>query len=233
MRLVESEAHVWRVSLVDDPGPLQRLLACLSHEELERVRRLGIDDGRTFAVTRAALRNILALYLHTDAAALQLVTTPRGKPGLAAAAAVHFSVSHTTALSVVAVARAPIGVDVERVRQPRRLERVARRVLHADTALALAGLPPAQRTVAFLDAWTLREAHVKAVGGGLLHTADALPFDAAATQDGRVRTLQDRLEGAPWSVAHFEPSPFTRAALAVRGHIRDLRVLDWQFRTRS
>jgi 4'-phosphopantetheinyl transferase len=169
---------------------------------------------------------VLARYTGVAPEALLLTVSERGKPRVAHAGAPHFSVTHSGGSALVAVAGRPVGVDLEREREPARLLYIARRVLHADTAAVLAALSPAQRRTAFLDAWTLREAHVKAVGGGLFETPDVLPFAAGQPLDGAVRPVRDRL-GTVWSVARFAPAPRTRACLVVAGDIRRVRYFEW------
>ena len=94
----------------------------------------------------------------------------RGRRGQA----VEHSVAHSGDLVAVAVARTPVGVDVEQLDgRPHPLggdgdpEALARLVLSAAERAALAAVPPAGRARAFLVAWTRKEAVTKATGDGL------------------------------------------------------------------
>jgi 4'-phosphopantetheinyl transferase len=226
----EGEAHVWKIALSDALVADARVLACLSGEERDRLERHSATGAaERFALTRLALRHILAGYTGTAPAAVELVVDARGKPGLAGDGSIHFSLSHAERLALVAVARAAVGVDVERVRQLRRLVRMARRVLHAETVATLARLPGEMRRLAFLDAWTQRESHVKAVGGGIFATPDALPFHLGQPADGMPYPYRDRRSAEEWSVARFHPAPDARASLVARGRIAELRFFDWSF----
>ena len=158
---------------------------------------------------------------------VELVVDARGKPALAGAPDIQFSLSHAARVALIAVARTAVGIDIEHLREPRRLLRVAERVLHEDTVAALRQLSGERRRLGFLDAWTQRESHVKAVGGGLLITPDVLPVDVLQPADGALRLYHDRTTGEPWSVARFTPATDARASVVARGHIEQLRFFEW------
>lgn len=232
----EHEAHVWRIDLAGVAGAEPDCYAYLSAEERERLERVAtqaaFDAGsgararRASGVTRAALRQVLAGYTGIAASDLVLVTSSSGKPLIGDEAAPQFSVTHSGDHALIAVAAREIGVDLERDREPRRILRIARRVLHPLSVAALEALEPAARAAAFLDAWTLREAHVKAVGGGLFATPDTLPFVPDQPLDGEPRTVHGR-DGTSWTVARFRPAPGTRACIVVRGRIDRILFHDW------
>src|SRR3546814_6405959 len=58
------------------------------------------------------------------------------------------------------------GIDLERQRPRARALEIAERYFSADEAAALAALPAADRSVAFLELWTAKEAVLKALGRG-------------------------------------------------------------------
>lgn len=94
-----------------------------------------------------ALRGVLSRYLDEDPAAIELRLGERGKPMLADPdAALHFNLSHSGGLMLIAVCRdREVGVDVQRMRKRRGRER------------------PAE----FYAEWTRREAIAKCHGVGL------------------------------------------------------------------
>ena len=104
---------------------------------------------------------------------------------------------------------------------------IAGRIMHPETVALLQSLPQSQFESAFLDAWTQREAHVKAVGGGLFRTRDELPFDVQLASDATVHRVRSRGDGTEWSIARFLPYPGTRAAVAAPGSLRGVRIMDW------
>ena len=97
---------------------------------------------------------------------------PHGKPAVRGGD-LEFSVAHSGDLVAVAVATAPVGVDVEQLEErPRELgggdpDTLARLVLADEERAALASVHPSGRAHAFLVAWTRKEAVTKAKGDGL------------------------------------------------------------------
>jgi 4'-phosphopantetheinyl transferase len=230
--LPEDEAHVWTIASSDALAADVRVLACLSAAEQDRLERHSCAAAaQRFALARLVLRHVLARYTGAAPERVELVVNPGGKPTLADNQGIHFSLTHADRLVLVAVARCDVGIDVERVREPRRLLRTACRVLHPETVATLQSLPPQLRRLAFLDAWTQRESHVKAVGGGIFATADALPFSAGQPADGVPYPCRDRRGTEEWSVARFHPAVDARATLAARGRLTELRFFAWSVDT--
>jgi 4'-phosphopantetheinyl transferase len=224
--LAPREAHVWIVPLEGMPALPRHALESLSAEELERAERIIEPVMRDrFRNSRAALRALLSTCTGTVPAELAFGRTGRGKPVLLSGRSIDFSISHSRGLAVVAVAACPTGVDVEHLRTPLHLERTARRILHPETVAVLAGLDDRPLIEAFIGAWTLREAHVNAVGGGLFHTPDTLPFDTAVPVDGVLREVTAR-DGSTWSAARFTPTRETRAAIVLQATVSALTLHD-------
>jgi 4'-phosphopantetheinyl transferase len=206
---------------------VEDLGSCLSADEQLRAEQLGAPpERRRYILSRIVLRHVLAGYQGIAAVQVPLAREPGGRPFLQGAGQLFFSLSHSGDTAVIAVADVNVGVDVERVRPVPRAAGIARRILHPDTVAALEALPERRYEAAFLDAWTQREAHVKAVGGGLFRTTDALPFDPLQPADATVHSVLSR-DGVDWSVARFLPYHATRASVAAPGALRAVRIMDW------
>ncbi|MCX4692886.1 4'-phosphopantetheinyl transferase superfamily protein [Streptomyces sp. NBC_01408] len=145
----------------------------LSREELRRAAAFrGRRDRDTYLVTHLALRMALARELGMPPAEVPFIRhpcpgcgEPHGRPGVEGDP-LHFSLSHCADRGLIAVARTPVGVDLERTPDPavvRRLSRLLHPAEHAELAL----LPEAERAGAFLRAWCRKEAYLKAIGTGL------------------------------------------------------------------
>lgn len=78
----------------------------------------------------------------------------------------EFSLSHSEGVLAVAVSRAPVGIDVERVRAHRD-EALAARILTASEQTVWRGLPEAEKTAYLISCFTGKEALLKQAGGGL------------------------------------------------------------------
>lgn len=152
-----NEVHVWRVRLHGRDGarPAMAATALRAHRAGERAR------------ARSALRRILARYTGLAADALRIEADALGKPRLAHPGAPAFNLSHTDGLALVAVARTPVGIDVERLRPLADAPGLAHRFLAPAEAAAVAARGAEARDAAFLRVWTRKEAVLKASGHGL------------------------------------------------------------------
>jgi 4'-phosphopantetheinyl transferase len=164
--------RVWTVPLSPE-GDTAGLLSLLSADERARAAgyRLAADQVR-FIRCRGALRQILAWCTGLEASGLRFDYGPHGKPALAGSA-IAFNVSHAGDLALIAISAAgPLGVDVEPVRPMVDLDAIAARYFSPGERAALAVLAPEQRTLGFYQAWTRKEAMLKATGHGLSRALD-------------------------------------------------------------
>lgn len=227
--LEEREVHVWVVALDSVPPSMESRTECLSADERTRSTLFTAPlEQRRYIASRIVLRHILAAYHGGAAAEIRIHREPGGRPYIEGADRLFFNLSHSRDTALIAVSDIVVGVDVERARPIARAGSIARRILHPETVGTLRTLPPRQRQPAFLYAWTQREAHVKAVGGGLFRTPDVLPFDPGQPDDGSIHAITSRHDGSLWSVAHFRPHEAARAAVVTRDELRRIRLMKWQ-----
>jgi 4'-phosphopantetheinyl transferase len=173
---------VWSWSLDIDPDSLAAAAALLSADETARSLRFDSAQlRRRFVAGRARLRTILGEHVGRDPRALAFVHNPFGKPSLAEAPAVHFSLSHSEDQAILAISETcELGADIERIRAFDHLD-LARRFFHPNEVAALERLTSDDtQSRAFFQAWTLKEAIVKALGQGLSIPLDAFEVSLAA-----------------------------------------------------
>ncbi|OOG53259.1 4'-phosphopantetheinyl transferase superfamily protein [Rhodanobacter sp. C03] len=174
---------------------------------------------------RAPLRRVLAAYLGIDSDAVTLVTGEHGRPALAADLdpSLGFNWSHSGDHALIAIGRqVQPGIDLERRRErPRALE-IARRYFNADESAALAALPAADRSVAFLELWTTKEAVLKALGRGIAFGLHRLSI--ASDGDRPILRQLDGDDVHAWQLQRLTLDPTLLAALAWRGGPRQIRL---------
>lgn len=138
---------------------------------------------RRFLSAHAGLRSLLAGYLGTDPADVAFNQLPLGKPLLNRSdepSGLHFNLAHSGALTLAAVSREEVGIDIERVRPVALLTQLAQRHMTPREQEALASLAGDERLAMFYRLWTRKEACVKLVGIGLqgaLDGAEVKPQD--------------------------------------------------------
>lgn len=98
---------------------------------------------------------------------MELALGDHGKPRLRRRHGLEFSLSHSEGLALVAVAKRPVGVDVEAIRPRRGLRALAERALPAADVAAFAAAPAAEQPAIFYGAWVRLEARLKCLGTGL------------------------------------------------------------------
>jgi 4'-phosphopantetheinyl transferase len=162
----EHGVDLWRIDLDSPGGSGAEARALLSADESLLAARKPDAVAARFVAARAALRTIVSGYLGIEPAAVVFSTGPQGKPTVGGGP--QFSLSHSEALGLCAIgADLPIGVDVERVRPvPEAADILARFFSPGEKASYQDRLLAAGPEVAFLTAWTRKEAYLKAVGAG-------------------------------------------------------------------
>lgn len=204
LHLETGTVEVWKVPLDPSGAARERDLATLDANEVAHARRLG-ESGAPWAQAHAAMRGILAHHLGLAPHAVPLRIGSGGKPELALASPLRFSMSRSDGLALVAVACArELGVDLERVNDDLDVTAVAAAFLPPGEIAAIELAPPESRRQAFFAAWTRYEARLKLRGSGIGST------DPAATGPlvlVRAIPLGDRYaaalaaEGGSWHVA--------------------------------
>lgn len=200
---------------------LAAAVATLSAAERHKAARLATATLRQrYIAARATLRCLLGRRLDLPPQAVELACGRYGKPALAgacAAANLHFNLSHCDGLAVFAFAEgAEVGVDIERLRtMPIAEHLVASFFSHREQA-AYRALPARHKLLGFFNAWTRKEAFVKATGEGLHHPLDAFDVSLAPGVPACLeRVGQLGGEACGWSLRSFRPSPGFVGALVV------------------
>jgi 4'-phosphopantetheinyl transferase len=170
--LDDDDVHVWQVDL--NNGTADTHFHVLSNDEQMKAERLATRQLQMhYRRCRAALRVLLSRYTGRAAANLMLEYNRFGKPMLAGQW--HFNVSHSGAHALIAIARRPLGIDLENCDKPGiDVDEIMDLVCHPLEKTAIAGLPELERRIAFFGLWTRKEAYCKALGDGLSHSLTAV-----------------------------------------------------------
>ena len=216
----EDEVRVVVVPLDEPPVLAEELFACLTPDEQARAQRYKVENARQqFVVGRALLRRLLGGCLGIAPREVELTYNANGKPLLPdSAAGLHFNVTHTTGLAILALAGRPVGVDVERLRVVANPEGLVGRFFSPAERAAFLALADEHRPAGFFRGWTSKEAVIKAAG---LSVACLDDFDVElhpARPAALLATRHAVLSAASWQLTAWEPAPGFAAALAVEGN---------------
>jgi 4'-phosphopantetheinyl transferase len=166
------EVHVWEFPLQVTPATLADFGSTLAPAERERAARFHFErDRNRFIAGRAQMRYILSEYLRTKPSRVQFCYSARGKPALNgefAGSGLEFNLAHSDDLAILAVTRAgKVGVDVERVRPLKDVGDLVARFFSQRENDLFQQLLEEQKSAAFFNLWTRKEAWLKATGEGI------------------------------------------------------------------
>jgi 4'-phosphopantetheinyl transferase len=222
---------IWRVRL-DEPAAIASAAGVLSPDEQARASRFHFERDRIhFTRCRSALRELLSAYLAIPAAEIRFEYMASGKPQLSAGQnprSLHFNVSHSADMALIAVCDRRIGVDIEKIRTDVETSTLAERFFSLRERAGLKALPDQLRVPGFFACWTRKEAFLKATGDGL---SFPLADFSVTTHPG----LQPELEeingntaaGRQWSLTDLSVADGFRAAVANEGSRCKLKTYAW------
>lgn len=93
----------------------------------------------------------------------------QGKPVLKKPQQLHFNVSHSHGILLMALCCYPIGVDLEKIDQHRDIKKLAERILSKDSFIKWSGLNKSDQIKQFFKAWSAMEAIAKNGGSSLFN----------------------------------------------------------------
>ncbi|MGD1940582.1 MAG: 4'-phosphopantetheinyl transferase family protein [Leptolyngbyaceae cyanobacterium] len=222
------ETHLWQLHLPTATVDLALCESWLSPTERDRAQRLVRSAARhQFIVSRAGLRYLLAAYLGCTPTAVQFDYGAYGRPELShTLAGLQFNLAHSSSWVIYGVGHCQwLGVDVEQVRPHQQLEALTQRCL---TPVEQATVPStdAERLERFLQYWTVKEAHLKAVGLGLSYPMTAVQVSLQPTPQ-LVRPAQvSGVTTTQWQTQLWCPDATAIAAVCVGQPTRFVRR-DW------
>lgn len=207
--LAPDEVHIWRFALNQ---PVDASI--LAVDERARADRLKIPLVRArFIAGRVRLRQLLSQYTNTSPGSLTFSYNTAGKPDLQGSP-LHFNLTHSDDLALLAVAHQPVGIDLEQFRPLAGFGYLVNTALNQAERTAFNQLPEDRKNFTFFRLWTSKEAVMKALGGGF-KLAQQINFDLTDAEHPQLISLPEDTPSA-WLLAQIPVSPTHTATLAVR-----------------
>ncbi|HEX6770439.1 MAG TPA: 4'-phosphopantetheinyl transferase superfamily protein [Acidobacteriaceae bacterium] len=219
--------HVWVLPVAAPASQLQKFEKALGKDETERASRFRFDHLRdAYVLTRGALRHLLSRYLDCEPSGICFRYGDGGKPELWPPANLHFNLSHSNGLAVVAVAsECPIGIDLECLRPLADMQEIAGRYFCPEEAVELLALAPPLQQRAFFSCWTRKEAFIKAIGDGLACPLDSFRVSFLPDLDARlIHINNDAAAAEKWMLHDLPIAPGCVAALAYSAARRSVSI---------
>lgn len=190
--------HLWILAGATHPECDQHLHR-LAGPERERAEKFYFArDRRRFTGARLFLRQVLAHYLSCHTSEIAFEFNEWGKPALAygpgAAPSLHFSLSRSHDVALLGVSTAEeLGADIEKCLPERAHSALVHRQFCAAEQEYLDRA--SDRTAAFYDIWTGKEAYIKGLGFGLSHPLRT--FSVARNEGAPDVVVQDWSDKSP------------------------------------
>lgn len=217
-------AHVWKVDL-NNKVLENQCFKLLSEDERGRASKFRFEKDRShFIIARGVLRQILGQYLSENPATLTFEYGKNGKPFLPKNT-LQFNLSHAGGIALIALTKNHnIGIDIEVINKKVEVEKIAKHFFAQGEIDRLMSLSEAQRHEAFFNCWTRKEAFIKATGDGLSFPLDQ--FEVTLKPDEKAQLLATHFDGKErekWSLFDIDADEGYKAALAVRGMIKEIK----------
>ncbi len=153
---------------------LQYYHSLLDNEEKTRLERYRMPaDQQRFLIARGILKTALAEIEPSIAAKDWQIKTDQRKPYIDHE--LDFSITHSGDWVGVAIAQGAIGLDIEQHKDQRSMLDIAKHYFAKDE-VAQIEQSDNPKDIFFL-LWTLKEAHLKATGEGIVEGLDQISFD--------------------------------------------------------
>ncbi len=221
--------QLWRVELAQDDRTIERMVELLSTDELARADRFHFPHLRKhFIAARSALRLLIGSLTGASNEEIKFGYTKKDKPYLADGD-LRFNVSHAGELALIGFSHnREIGVDIEHIRITVDEEQIARRFFSRAEVEDYLSLPKADRSQAFYNCWTRKEAYVKALGDGITFPLDQFRVSLKPGEPAQLLEVRSNpMETERWKMIAIDPGEGYTGALIAEG--RDWDLEGWQF----
>jgi len=224
---------------VNDTELIKRMHRWLDQAEQARLARFSQPQlGHAFLISHALMRKTLADLSDCAPEALRFGSTERHKPVLLAsdgAEPLHFNLTHTQGLAVLAVSTEPVGVDAEWLGRQVDTAQLAQRYFTSAEQTDIRSQPTAElRRHRFLLYWTLKEAYLKAQAWGIADNLQSVSFELKPAGDPEPQSIELHLNqsGLEPIVAcrfhHWRPTAEHLISLATSTGLPTLPKIDCQ-----
>ena len=208
--------HIWLLDVAQlaDIKIIQGM-GLLSKDEKLKADGLKFNKNN-YIVSRVLIRQALSYYTHISAKLLEFSRTPKGKPFLVnSPRLVKFNVSHSgNYIAIIICNHAQVGIDIE-VSRPRKFIKIADQYFHPREVEQILACSDAYRESLFYRLWTLKEALLKATGGGISSGLANVQFNLSGSNISATFSKDLGLLESEWQFQQYQLSLNCWCALAV------------------
>ena len=217
--ILSNDIHVFVIPVNQYAMKITEFLSVLSEEERERAFRFRFKkDQDRFIVSHAVLRLLLSHYLRIEAKTIPLGKNVYGKPEIINLDTdLCFNLSHSGDYALIAFASHPVGVDIEQIDPKMGLDEIVKRFFSEKENKEYETLPREQKRLGFYQAWTRKEAYIKALGEGLVCSLKHFSVTLAPDKPAEIYEICNQCT-RDWHLHSFTPDKNYCAAIAWKGN---------------
>ena len=141
-----------------------------------------------------------------------------------------FNLSHSRDMAVYIFAlNRSLGIDLEYTEKSYKGQSIIERWFTEREQTIYSVLPEAEKESYFYRAWTMKEAYLKGLGGGLVLPLDQIELvDNSQIECCENYQFKDRLEGSNWHLSTFIPCKDFLGTYAIRNENVPYHVKQWE-----
>lgn len=150
----------------------------LSPDEISVGKRFQTQHLRDHYYCAKYITRLLAgKYLNEPAGSIEILKTAEGKPYLGDGNVLHFNVSHSRNMFVLAFSDSPVGIDIEFARELPDLNSIASHICSENEYIYFNQLSTQDQHRYFFKLWSAKESFLKLTGSGLLREPKDIVID--------------------------------------------------------
>jgi len=218
LSLAPNQIHIWRMFLNQPTEKTQQLSQILSPEENNKANRFYFEkDRHKFILSRGTLRTILSQYLNFPPQNLKFTYSKQGKPTLLTETPIYFNLSHSHEITLYAITlNREIGIDLEFLRPITEAENIVKNYFSNKESALFNTISSDQKPEAFFNAWTRKEAYLKATGQGLSQPLKEVEVNFTPGEPAKLLSIKgDTQKASEWTLKHLIPHPNYIACVAI------------------
>ncbi len=220
--LESNDVHIWRLELNLPINKVNLLRNILTKDEQKKADKFRFEHlQHRFTLTRATLRIILGKYLQISPKQVEFSYGSKGKPSLVPFLnnqSIEFNLSHSEDIALYGFSKnRNIGIDIEKIRSNCDVEQLAKRFFTPREYHIISELKGRKQQQAFFQAWTSKEAYLKAIGEGLVGGLDQIEIDLSSENRKLVNIKDEEKSIINWNLFAIDINDDYLATLAVEG----------------
>ncbi len=227
-KIDENQVHIWYINIEDYLDRIADFYSLLNENERLRAKRFKFKkDHDCFVVSHSVLRILIGKYLNCLPKIICFNANEYGKPFVLfnqKPTPLEFNLSHSHERALIAITEHhAIGADIERMNHRLAGDEIVERFFSEHERLEYQILSEDQRAQGFYNAWTRKEAFIKAIGKGIFYELNKFSVRLTSEKPAKIISIENNMaEADQWQLHGFMPEEKYCAAVTWCGQNKEL-----------